>query len=75
MYFEWVGGVCGLGIIWFLDEVYVLGELYNLDVAYSLDGDCALSVNYILGEGRILVGAGVVFVLDGYVVVGGCCIS
>ena len=38
-----VGGVCGLGIVCFLDEVYILGGFYNLDVACFLDEDCVLS--------------------------------
>jgi hypothetical protein len=61
-----VGGVCG-----FLDEVYILDGLYNLDVACFLDEDCTLSGDYILCEGSILGGAVVVFVLGGYIVMGG----
>ena len=67
-----VGGICGLGIIWFLGEVYVLDGLYSLDATYSLGGGRVLIVSYILGEGSILGGTGVVFVLCRYVVVGGC---
>ena len=76
MYFEGVGGVCGSGVILFLGGVYVLDGLYSLDVTYSLDGDLVLIVSYTLGEGSILGGAEVVFVLCGYVVVGGvlCCL-
>jgi hypothetical protein len=75
-----VGGFCGLGmfglgIVWFLDEVYVLGGLYNLDVACSLDGECVLGENYILDEDGILGGAVIVFALSGYVVVGGYYVS
>jgi hypothetical protein len=68
-----VGGVCGLDVILFLGGVYVLDGLYSLDVTYSLDGDLVLIVSYTLGEGSILGGAEVVFVLCGYVVGGVLC--
>ena len=54
-----------------MGEVYVLDGLYSLDATYSLGGDRVLIVSYILGEGNILGGTGVVFVLCRYVVVGG----
>jgi hypothetical protein len=68
-----VGDVCGVGVILFLDGIYVLDGFCSLDVTYSLDRDLVLIVSYTLGERSILGGAEVVF---GYIVVGGvlCCL-